>query len=255
MTDPHHIAGRSTREMAARRGRLSGLVLGLAITICLALLVGLTLLRIAPGIGAPIFVGLAIVGVRLIWSLATFSGQLDRAKARAERGAVAEEHVGALLDSLGPDFVSLHDLPCAYGNIDHLVIGAKCGLVLIETKSHRGHVTARGDSLLVNGRRPEKSYTRQALRNTVWLRDQIEGIVGFRAWVTPLLLFTNATIGVQRPVERVWVTHVRDLVSFLATGRGDPARAAEVWQARDAIRERLAPPPPPTESDVVIFHG
>ena len=57
---------------------------------------------------------------------------------RADRGAIAEEKIGDLLAELGEDFLILHDVVCAYGNIDHVVIGKNSGVFLLETKAHGG---------------------------------------------------------------------------------------------------------------------
>jgi hypothetical protein len=59
---------------------------------------------------------------------------------RRERGAVAEEHVGGLLDELpGDRWRVIHDATLGRGNVDHIVIGPP-GVLTIETKSHPGPV-------------------------------------------------------------------------------------------------------------------
>ena len=59
---------------------------------------------------------------------------------RRERGAVAEEHVGGLLDQLPrARWRVIHDATLGRGNVDHIVIGPP-GVFTIETKSHPGPV-------------------------------------------------------------------------------------------------------------------
>lgn len=59
---------------------------------------------------------------------------------RTDRGARAEEQVGALLDSLPPDrWRVVHDATLGRGNVDHIVIGPP-GVFTIETKSHPGPI-------------------------------------------------------------------------------------------------------------------
>jgi hypothetical protein len=59
---------------------------------------------------------------------------------RRERGAVAEEHVGGLLDQLPRSrWRVIHDATLGRGNVDHIVIGPP-GVFTIETKSHPGPV-------------------------------------------------------------------------------------------------------------------
>jgi hypothetical protein len=59
---------------------------------------------------------------------------------RQDRGARAEEQVGALLDSLpGDRWRVIHDATLGRGNVDHIVIGPP-GIFTIETKSHPGPI-------------------------------------------------------------------------------------------------------------------
>jgi Nuclease-related domain len=61
---------------------------------------------------------------------------------RTDRGAIAEEQVGALLDSLPRErWRVAHDVTLGRGNVDHIVIGPP-GVFTIETKSHPGPVRA-----------------------------------------------------------------------------------------------------------------
>jgi hypothetical protein len=61
---------------------------------------------------------------------------------RRERGALAEEHVGGLLDQLPrTHWRVIHDASLGRGNVDHIAIGPP-GVFTIETKSHPGPVRA-----------------------------------------------------------------------------------------------------------------
>jgi len=59
---------------------------------------------------------------------------------RQDRGALAEEQVGALLDTLPRErWRVVHDATLGRGNVDHVVIGP-AGVFTVETKSHPGPV-------------------------------------------------------------------------------------------------------------------
>ena len=107
----------------------------------------------------------------------------------ATRGAIAEEKVGLLLKSLGPDFAVLHDVVCNYGNIDHVVINKTGGIFMVEIKSHGGKITNEKGQLLLNGHAPEKDFIAQSLRNSYWLRNRLEPLIGTKPWITPILVF------------------------------------------------------------------
>jgi len=161
-----------------------------------------------------------------------------REEERADRGAAAEEQIGEILDGLGEGFEVIHDVETPYGNIDHLVIGQHCGIVLIETKSHHGKVSARGDQLLVNGRLPEKDFIRQSLRNTYWLRQVVEFVTKDKAWITPVIVFTNAFVEVSGTIKGVHVVNVRFLERFL---HSHAEADTSVWEAKEEIKSLLIP--------------
>ena len=119
---------------------------------------------------------------------------LAKGKAReAERtwiaGGKAEERVGAELEELRRHgFYAFHDVPLApIGNVDHVVLGEK-GFFCIETKSHKGEVSAANGRLLVDGRPTEKDFVKQTWRGCYRLREVL------RADVRPFLLFTEAFV-------------------------------------------------------------
>ena len=90
-------------------------------------------------------------------------------------GERVEELAGAELKKLlGHGFYLFHDVPLAgCGNVDHVVLGEK-GFYVIETKSHKGRVTAKGRDLLLNGRSPQKDFVKQAWRGCYRLREILD---------------------------------------------------------------------------------
>src|ERR1700747_1759827 len=104
-----------------------------------------------------------LVPLALIKAIGHRIDQSVKEERRAVRGAKREELIGGMLEGLGDRFLVLHDLPCPYGNIDHLVI-SKETVFLIETKAHRGPVSVVNGEIRVNQRPPEKDFVAQVLR-------------------------------------------------------------------------------------------
>jgi nuclease-like protein len=121
---------------------------------------------------------------------------------RWERGADGERHVGGILDGLADrGWRVLHDVDTGRGNIDHIVVGPG-GVFSVETKSHRGKVTADR----VDGRMLAQAYAQA---------KHVESLVGHA--VSPLLVFSQAYL-IGRPISRrrgVVVLPARMLVGFL----------------------------------------
>jgi len=91
------------------------------------------------GLHAPLFLASEVA---LLASMLAISRYILPVVERRDRGAMAEEQVGALLDGLAQEkWRVVHDVSLGRGNVDHIVIGPP-GLFTIETKSHPGPIRA-----------------------------------------------------------------------------------------------------------------
>ena len=86
---------------------------------------------------------------------------------------------------------------------------------MVETKAHGGRVTFQGGQMLINGRRPEKDFIVQVLRNTYWVRDEIKRQTGKEVWVHAVLVFANAFVDEHGPIRSVQVMNRNDLGAFI----------------------------------------
>jgi hypothetical protein len=122
---------------------------------------------------------------------------------RRHRGVLGEEKVGAILDGqTSQGWLTVHDVSTGRGNIDHIAVGPG-GLLTIETKSHRGKVSAEHVS---------EAWLKQAYAE----RKALERLVGVPA--DGLLVLSEAYI-VGTAVSRqrgVLVLPARMLVAHLA---------------------------------------
>lgn len=144
---------------------------------------------------------------------------------RRDRGAVAEEQVGALLDTLPPErWRVIHDASLGRGNVDHIAIGPP-GLFTIETKSHPGPIRV--------GR----------LHGATLSQAQAQGkAIG---WVTgleaqPLVVFSRAWV--DRPGARrkgVGVLPARMLLSNLRS-RPTVLTSDDVERAHELLAQALS---------------
>ncbi len=230
--------GRSARDMAARRFRAA---LWTALVGVIVLIGIIYLPRYAGAIGLGgmgVLIALILINVFPGLVLGSVEKKL-KAVRQALRGAQAEETVGAVLAALTADFFVLHDVQSPLGNIDHVVIRRGGGVYLIETKSHGGRVEVLGETLLVDGRPPEKDFIAQALNNAYWLRSEIGRVVGQEPWITPVIVFTEAFVTVARPVKNVHLLNLRYLPGILYKPHQPDAADKRVWQLREQIRQRL----------------
>lgn len=143
---------------------------------------------------------------------------------RRDRGAVAEEHVGELLDELdGLEWQVIHDATLGHGNVDHIVIG-RAGVFTVETKSHAGPVRVGR----VHGTVLNQAHAQ---------RKAIERVTGVE--VEPMVVYSRAWV--DKPAARrkgVRVLPARMLLGYL--GRC-PARLSEdeVMQVRRLLAQAL----------------
>jgi hypothetical protein len=235
MNNSSKKAGDSTRKMADKRRKLS--LSFLAIALCIAIILFLIstnqnlLVAIGPG---GILIMLIILRVAPDFLIGK-SKKVDKLERRAIRGAVAEEKIGVLLEELGPDFLVIHDVNSRFGNIDHVVLGKECGLILIETKAHGGTVTFQENTLLVNGKLPEKDFIQQTNNNTYWMRDQVSNLVGFKPWISSVIVFTNAFVKAYKPIKGVSVVNKKFLRAFIANKCKPSPQNLQIWEKREEI--------------------
>ncbi|GGJ04869.1 hypothetical protein GCM10010885_12510 [Alicyclobacillus cellulosilyticus] len=155
-----------------------------------------------------------------------------------DRGAKGEETVQRWLASLPDGYSVFHDIECAVGNLDHVVIGPT-GVFVIETKSHSGQVDVDMNGRLVrNGRPFEKDLIKQSWREALWLRDWIQGRLGIEVRVYPLLVFSRAFVLVRRPVNGVTVLPGKWLVDHIVK-RKPELTAERVQSIRSLLLELL----------------
>jgi hypothetical protein len=235
MNNPNKKAGDSTRKMADKRRKLS--ISFIFIALCIAVILFLIstnqnlLIAIGPG---GILIMLILLRVAPDF-LIRESKKVEKLERRAIRGAVAEEKIGVLLEELGPDFMVIHDVNSRFGNIDHVVLGKDCGLILIETKAHGGTVTFQENTLLVNGKLPEKDFIQQTNNNTYWMRDQVSNLVGFNPWITSVIVFTNAFVKAYKPIKGVSVVNKKFLRAFIANKCKPSPQNLQIWDKREEI--------------------
>jgi hypothetical protein len=231
-------AGKSTREMAKKRRRSAAwtAIIGIMVVAGLWLLLKNGKAAGIGGIG--LLVLLILLQVLPDWIEGSVGRKLKGEK-RAIRGARAEEKIGELLAGLSADYYVLHDVESPYGNIDHIVISQYGGVFLIETKSHHGRVEVKGETLLVNGKNPEKNFITQALGNTYWLRDEISQIVGAKPWINTMIVFTNAFVPPTSQIKNVSIINKKYLLNALHRPSRSNAVNAQVWAKKEIIGDRL----------------
>lgn len=227
-----HVVGDATTRAAGQHARASVMRLRLRTLVTLGVLaVATAALGRAFGLQDERFL---FAELALLASMFTISRYVLPLVDRRDRGASAEEHVGALLGALDPTaWRVIHDASFGHGNVDHILVGPS-GVFTVETKSHPGPVRVG---------RLHGATLRQAQAQ----RDAVERITGVKA--EPLLVFSRAWV--DRPRARrkgVRVLPARMLLSYLqhrskTLSNGDVEQASERLDAalRDQAQiERLA---------------
>ena len=141
---------------------------------------------------------------------------LEKAKRtkNAERGAEAEEAVGAILDNLPEGNFIIHDFNSGKGNIDHILIGPK-GIFTLETKSHAGKVSFDGEKLLRNGRPFEKDFLKQAWARCYLVREILAKWGITSPLPEPVILFTKASIEVRGKTKGIEIVGINYFPKYL----------------------------------------
>jgi hypothetical protein len=89
--------------------------------------------------------------------------------------------------------------------------------------------------LLVNGKLPEKDFIQQTNNNTYRMRDQVCNLVGFKPWITSVIVFTNAFVKGYRPIKGVSVVNKKFLQAFIANKCKPSPQNLQIWEKREEI--------------------
>jgi len=231
-------AGQSTRKMQERYYQRRMLT---AVSVLAGGSLFFLILRIfLGGIHKPvIYAGLVIVLLLVLKTVMSFlekSGKKTKSiEGKFRRGAIAEESMGELLDKLPGDNLALHDVSSRFGNIDHIIISRTKGIILVETKSHHGTITAEGSNLLIDGRQPEKDFIRQTLSNCYWLKEWIKTNAGLDVWINCAIVFTNGFVTVRDKIKGVSVINAK-FISTYYERLPDNKMAALLWDGREKLQ-------------------
>ena len=221
-------AGHSTYMMSLKRAGLAFACVALP-ALALLFFPGILGGAYAAGISLALLVA-CVIAFKLI----------ARRSDRAERGADAEVVVAQLLRGLPKEYHVFHDLVFEGFNIDHVVIGPT-GVFIVETKSHRRKVSAKGEALLLNGRAFEKPILNQAWSEAFTLRDRLPQINRKPCSVQPILCFPNAFIEVQGPVKGVIVVSRQFLLRVMTGRRAVTLSQPQILQLVDALKLSASP--------------
>ncbi len=204
-------AGESTRKMQWSR---------MAVALAVLLLIWLATFVYSRNVKTVLSFGLTgslavgaifVIGIKLLEKKANVT--IKRTK-QAERGAVAEEKAGAILDGLPEGNFVVHDFDTGRGNIDHILVGPK-GIFTLEVKSHRGTVTFDNGSLLRDGKPFEKDFVKQAWAECFAVREILAEWEIKEPVAEPLIVFSNAFVKVRGKANGASVINLKFLPSYL----------------------------------------
>lgn len=119
----------------------------------------------------------------------------------------------------------LHDIPADGFNVDHVVIGPT-GVFSVETKTHSkpakgaSSVKYDGETVSVNGFKPDHDPIVQARAQAGWLRDLLERSTGRKVFIQPVVIYPGWFVEPQPPKADVWVLNEKALPTFIGNARG-----------------------------------
>ncbi len=140
----------------------------------------------------------------------------------------AKETIGDLLNGLPAGFFLLNNYRSGHGHIDNILVGPK-GIFVLKLQSHHGSVMVLGDQIFRNGRSLDidKTLIRKA-REECRALEELLAVRGVTGLVTlPIIVFTDAVVGVHGTMKGVEVLHRNGLPEFMR-------RRKDVISAREA---------------------
>lgn len=198
-------AGESTRKMQATRMTMA---FGILLLIWLAVFLYSKNVKTVMSFGLP---GALVIGALFLFGMKQLEKKgtvaIKHAK-RAERGAIAEEITGEVLEGLPEGNFIIHDFDTGRGNIDHVLVSPK-GIFTLEVKSHRGTVTFENGALLRDGQAFEKDFLTQAWAECFVVREILARWDIKKPNAEPMILFSHAFVKVPGKAKGVDVMNLK----------------------------------------------
>lgn len=140
-------------------------------------------------------------------------------------GRDGERIVGQHLEELrASGAIIFHDIVADQFNIDHIVVAPQ-GVFTIETKtwnkkSPDEKINFNGDSIMVNGYRPNRNPVQQALTQASYMQKLLEGEIGKNIFVWPVIVFPEwfiePEVTTRAKEHGFWLLNPKALPRFIA---------------------------------------
>jgi hypothetical protein len=149
-----------------------------------------------------------------------------------------EQSFADLIADPGEGFKLIRNIAASNGTISYLILSETGGVFPIDAPLYVGKIEFKQEQLTVNGKPPERDFIEISLQNAFWLRDKLEPIIGTKPWITPILVFPNASVPYTLPLKGVHVLGQKNLFTTLQAEAAKRSNSL-VWEKSEEIRQIL----------------
>ena len=173
--------------------------------------------------------------VLLFWVITEIAGGKSTASHESNRTGASpvwkqvKTDAKIILNGLPESCAVFSDINTGYGNIDFIILSKENGLFIVECKQHPGTITATDSKLIINGVEPEQDFFVKILWYTFWLNEKVKTLTKLDAAVTPMVVFTNASVEVSDSIRGVIITDRNSILRNIQKIKVDPQIAASLW--------------------------
>jgi hypothetical protein len=166
---------------------------------------------------------------------ATRKLKVSRARSTAHQ---TEQSFADLIADPGEGFKLLRNIAASNGTISYLMLSETGGIFPIDAPLYVGKIEFKQEQLMVNGLPPERDFIEISLQNAFWLRDKLEPLIGTKPWITPILVFPNASVPGTAPIKGVHVLGQKRLFTTLQAEASKRSNSL-IWEKSEEIRQLL----------------
>ncbi len=151
----------------------------------------------------------------------------------------AEGRIKALLEGLGSEYYFINAVTSPYGRIDYVVLNQRKGAFLLMVEVLQGMVSVNDGQVVANGKPAPVDYPAKMLQQAYWFKDEMVRLSGTRPWITPVVVFTHASVTANKPVNGVLLTNWSILTKVLQNEGRPVASNSAIWEIRARIESEL----------------
>jgi hypothetical protein len=150
------------------------------------------------------------------------------------------EELGKELDSIASDSLVYIHYPGRYGDILYLLAIQGSGIFVINVCYTQGSLSIKNNDILLDNVKPKRDLLTRALKNKVWLENEIRNALKEEVNVFSVIVFINSDINGILELNNIYLMNRSSLSDFLNMKRDIKINMKDISKLLRKLREKYS---------------